>query len=132
MRPHILKVVPKNVREMVNMREVDEQVVGSNQIWFEVLQVFVPGSAEERSRLHASIANPPACSQPMAAFRHLQGWRNDLKRLQQLGGHPGDHRNLFAAMHSIFERVFSNGEPLLQHRWNTLRDRLGCHMSSIR
>ena len=125
MRPKLLQVLTKDLREWVNMRARQNLVDPSHALVFYLMKYFAPGGAEEKVQLTNSILNPNVCSQPRAAQVELLKWKENLRRASELKCSPPDLILAQRALESIFSAVFEKAEPQLQHRWINMRNSLG-------
>jgi len=125
MRPRLLEAVPSVIREWVSMRGRNGKVDETHLIIFWVVKQFGPGSAEEQVAINNNILNPHVCSQPRAAQVELMKWKENIRRLAELGSTPPALLLTYRAMESIFNVVFDKAEPLLNARWIALKNQLG-------
>ena len=125
MRPKLLEVLPKHVRDWVDMRAKQGLVDASHVLLFYLMKTFSPGGAEEKITLTNAIHNPLVCANPRSAQVELLKWKDNLLRSQQLGCPPPDLLFAYRAMESIFSAVFDKAEPQLNIRWVNLRNHLG-------
>ena len=58
MRPKILQVLTKDIRDWVNMRARQNVIDPSHVLVFYLMKNFAPGGAEEKVQLTNSILNP--------------------------------------------------------------------------
>ena len=111
MRPKILQVLTKDIRDWVNMRARQNVIDPSHVLVFYLMKNFAPGGAEEKVQLTNSIMNPNACSQPRAAQVELLKWKENLRRSAELKCSPPDLILAQRALESIFSAVFEKAEP---------------------
>ena len=107
------------------MRARQGKIDDSHIVLFYLFKTFGPGSPEEKVQLCASVLNPNVCSQPLPAQVELLRWKENIRRCAELSGYPPDLLLAYRAMESIFSAVFDKAEPLLNHRWISLRNQLG-------
>jgi len=125
MRPKLLEAVPAVIREWVAMRGRNGKIDQTHLIIFWVVKQFGPGSAEEQIAINNNILNPHVCSQPRAAQVELMKWKENIRRLAELGSAPPALLMTYRAMESIFNVVFDKAEPMLNARWIALKNQLG-------
>lgn len=102
MRPKLLEVVPKNVKDWVTQRANNKQIDESHVIVFYLMKTYAPGSPEEKDTLHKCILNPHCCSNPKSAQVELIKWKEHVKRYHALGCASPDITMSYRAMESIF------------------------------
>ena len=125
MKPKILGVLPSVIRDNVSTRSRQGQFDETHIVLFWVLKQFGPGGADEQIALNENILNPHVCTNPRSAQAELIRWKENVKRLAELGISPPAILLSFRAMTSIFSTVFEKAEPQLHARWIALNNQLG-------
>ena len=85
MRPKVLDTLPSVVKDIVSMRSRQGKIDETHVILFWVVNQFGPGSIEEQIAINNNVLNPHVCANPKSAQAELIRWKENIRRLSELG-----------------------------------------------
>lgn len=111
----------KELKDRILQRTRQHFVDTAEILLFHLLKTHAPGSAAEKKTLNQRITNPPVCSKPQSALNTPTRWKQDFKRLEDLGAAVPDINLLHPALESIWGEIFDKAEAMLHYRWIQLK-----------